>query len=156
MVVAQGPRGNTGPIRQATHHIPQADFLAVRAGLQCLMAQEPLRSLPDDARGTAEIVLAEALNNIVEHAYAAHGGAIEIMVCLQDNAIFCTILDNGAPMPSHKLPQGKAHQLSDVHNLPEGGFGWFLIRALAQDLQYQRQRDQNFFSFRLPTQTLAA
>lgn len=156
MCLAQIPPRGGGAQPQAKHVIAKADFLAVRSGLQCLLAQEPLRSLPDDARGTAEIVLAEALNNIVEHAYAAHSGAIEIVVGLHGDEICCTILDDGAPMPNHNLPQGKAHDLSDFDTLPEGGFGWFLIRALAHDLHYQRHRDQNHLCFRLPAQALVA
>ena len=142
--------------RQASHVISPADAMAVRHGLECLFAQEPLRCLSEDLRGTAEIVMAEALNNIVEHAYAAQTGAIEISVDLGDDGLQCTISDSGAPMPGHALPQGQAYALEDMDDLPEGGFGWFLIRSLAQDLQYSRFRDQNFLRFRLPANTLVA
>ncbi|MDZ7905785.1 MAG: ATP-binding protein [Cypionkella sp.] len=123
--------------------------------MECLFAQEPLRCLSDDLRGTAEIVMAEALNNIVEHAYAAGAGAIEISVDLGETGLNCTIADYGTPMPGHSLPQGAPHALNDMDDLPEGGFGWFLIRTLAQDLQYSRIRDQNFLRFRLPAHELA-
>lgn len=141
---------------RASHVIADADALAVRHGLECLFAQEPLRCLSDDLRGTAEIVMAEALNNIVEHAYSAGAGAIEISVKLGEHGLDCTIADHGAPMPNHTLPKGAPHILDDMENLPEGGFGWFLIRTLAQDLQYSRSRDQNFLRFRLPAHELAA
>ncbi len=134
----------------ASHTIARADAMAVRRGLECLFAQEPLRCLEEGARGTAEIVMAEALNNIVEHAYAAQSGSIEISVDLGQDGLECTIADHGTPMPNHQLPKGDAYDLETMDELPEGGFGWFLIRALAQDLQYSRFQDQNFLRFRLP------
>ncbi len=136
--------------RQASHVIAKADALAVRHGLECLFAQEPLTCVTADMRGCAEIVMAEALNNIVEHAYSAAPGVIEISIDLGADGLECTIADRGAPMPGHSLPQGNPHVLGEVQDLPEGGFGWFLIRSLAQDLQYSRFRDQNFLRFRLP------
>jgi serine/threonine-protein kinase RsbW len=149
--------GNLTPFRtKASHVIANADAMAVRLGLECLFSQEPLRCLSDDLRGTAEIVMAEALNNIVEHAYAAHSGAIEISVDLGADGLQCVIADSGAPMPGHSLPQGKPHALQDLDDLPEGGFGWFLIRSLAQDLQYSRTREQNYLRFRLPAHSLVA
>jgi serine/threonine-protein kinase RsbW len=141
---------------RACHVIPFADNLAVRQGLQHLLAQEPLAGISEDARSTAELVLAEALNNIVEHAYAAQDGAIEIAIEMRDDGLDCTIVDHGAPMPGHTLPQGKPQDLSNLDDLPEGGFGWFLIRSIALDLQYQRVQDQNHLRFRLPTEALVA
>jgi serine/threonine-protein kinase RsbW len=135
---------------QTTHRIDPADFMAVRSGLQNLFAQEPLCSLCDDTRGTAEIVMAEALNNIVEHAYSAQAGSIEIWVGLGATGLECSISDYGRPMPNYQLPMGLGPNVTQIEDLPEGGFGWFLIRSLAQDLQYQRRYNQNLLRFRLP------
>lgn len=141
---------------QTTHRIDPADFMAVRSGLQNLFAQEPLCSLCEDTRGTAEIVMAEALNNIVEHAYAAQAGLIDIWVGLGATGLECSISDYGRPMPDFQLPKGHQHNLAQMDDLPEGGFGWFLIRSLAQDLQYQRRYNQNLLRFRLPLNAQAA
>jgi serine/threonine-protein kinase RsbW len=145
------------PIRiKACHVIPFADNMAVRQGLQHLFSQEPLIGISEDARSTAELVLAEALNNIVEHAYAAQEGAIEIAIEMGDDGLDCMIVDHGAPMPGHALPQGKPQDLSNLDDLPEGGFGWFLIRSIALDLNYQRVQGQNHLRFRLPAHALVA
>ena len=45
-----------------------------------------LRSLSPDDRGTAEIVLAEVLNNIAEHAYARFPGQIRLSLSQADRA----------------------------------------------------------------------
>ena len=132
-----------------------ADPLAVRDGLAVLFDTAMLRSLAEDDRGTAEIVLAEALNNIVEHAYAHHVGEIEITLLLHQNALICRIVDTGLPMPNNTLPAGQLAQFAPTDDLPEGGFGWFLIRTLSRDLDYRRVDGRNQLSFRLETGQLA-
>lgn len=126
-----------------------ANFLAVRHGLAALLAAEPLRGLSDECRGRAEIVLAEALNNIVEHAYAGAAGQIDIALRLDGGALSCQIRDRGRAMPNLALPLGVLRDFGD--DLPEGGFGWFLIHALAQGLDYARQDGQNCLRFELAT-----
>ena len=126
-----------------------ADPLAVREGLRVLFDTALLRSLADDDRGTAEIVLAEALNNIVEHAYARHSGDIEITLLLHQNALICRIIDAGLPMPNELLPAGHLAAFELTDDLPEGGFGWFLIRSLTENLAYKRSDARNYLSFQL-------
>jgi serine/threonine-protein kinase RsbW len=58
-------------------------------------------------------------------------------------------MDRGRPMPDLKLPPGELLPFFDGQDPPEGGFGWYLIRSLTQDLQYQRVQDQNILQFRL-------
>lgn len=134
-----------------THITIPGDPMAVREGLKALFNTIVLRSLPEDGRGTAEIVLAEALNNIVEHAYACHSGDIEVSLQLCANELVCRIIDTGLPMPDEQLPKGILAPVDQTDDLLEGGFGWFLIRTLSRDLHYQRHGGRNFLSFRLET-----
>jgi serine/threonine-protein kinase RsbW len=138
-----------------------ANSMSVRRGLKRLFAAAPLKGLSDDFRGTAEIVMAEALNNIVEHAYAGNAavgshigqkdglGEIEISVDMNDDTLSCCVIDRGSAMPNLELPQGAPHDLTPGNDLPEGGFGWFLIRSLVQDLRYTRKDNQNLLQFRV-------
>jgi serine/threonine-protein kinase RsbW len=128
-----------------------SDPMAVREGLRQLFDTLLLRSIPEDGRGTAQIVLAEALNNIVEHAYASHSGEIEITLSLKPKQLICKIVDNGLPMPNGVLPEGKLKPIEEMNELPEGGFGWHLIRTLSQDLSYCRIQGRNHLSFCLET-----
>ena len=127
----------------------------VRRALQKVLAS-PLLTNPnqtaqeDDLRGTAEIVLAEVLNNIVEHAYADQAGNITLRLVRHDGGLHCTVSDTGAPMPGLCLPEGRFQPLDDLADLPEGGFGWFLIRSLVTELTYQRIDGENRLSFILP------
>ncbi len=126
-----------------------ADFLSVRHGLQQLFGQDPLIGLSEEQRDHSEIVLAEVLNNIVEHAYCGADGHIQISVTRRQEYLHICITDHGRPMPNLILPAGELRPLYEGQDPPEGGFGWFLIRSLTQDLQYDRVQDQNILQFRL-------
>lgn len=128
-----------------------ADDLAVRAALRALFDTLMLRALPEATRGTAELVLAEALNNIVEHACSPAGSEIELTLSHADGALTCQIVDRGRPMPGAALPDGTLPPL-DPDDLPEGGFGWYLIRTLSEELHYERRPGRNRLTFRLPAQ----
>jgi serine/threonine-protein kinase RsbW len=54
-------------------------------------------------------------------------------------------------MPKDGLPEGRLVTLAETATLPEGGFGWFLIRTLSRDLDYRREGGRNLLSFRLDT-----
>ena len=120
---------------------------AVTLGLQHLFALPVLADLGEDCRGSVEIVLAEVLNNIAEHAYSAYPGDIDLWITAQDTYLFVRVLDKGLAMPGGEAPAGELGQVLEIEDLPEGGFGWFLIRSLTQELTYQREGDQNTLSF---------
>ena len=142
------------------HLVIPGDPLAVRDGLRRMFDALMSRGVSDADRGTAEIVLAEVLNNIVEHAYAKDGGEIEIFVQVGHDSLTCRVVDTGLPMPDHDLPAGQSPMLAatpmELEDLPEGGFGWFLIRALSRDLIYWREGPRNLLFFRLQTGDAAA
>lgn len=147
MPFAMPADGSSGSF--SVHRVIESDALAVREALRTLIDTAPLRDLTEEAQGTAQIVLAEALNNIVEHAYARYAGTIEVTLHLTASGLVCRILDRGLPMPGGILPEGRLADWQDETALPEGGFGWHLIRSLSQDLDYCRKDDCNLLSFRL-------
>lgn len=105
---------------------------------------EPLRI------GEIEVALAEALNNIVEHAYSgADAGPIRLSCSLMGRRLDIRICDAGRPLPDDRLPPGLRVDLDvPLADLPEGGFGWFLIRALTTDIRYDRCGASNHLSLR--------
>jgi len=125
---------------------------AVRNGLLLLGAQPPLCNLTKAGRSNAEIVLAEILNNIVEHAYANSSGVIEVTLAPSADGTFCQIKDQGAEFPDGKLPHTHLPKNAALNDPPEGGFGWFLIRSLTTDLTYDRRGSRNRLSFTLPSE----
>lgn len=138
--------------RQAEGHVTErfefgGDAAAVRDGLAGMFRRPMLARLTAESRGTVEIVLAEVLNNIAEHAYAKFTGRIEVELTAHDTFLFVRTLDHGLAMPEGDVPWGKLEAVSGIQDLPEGGFGWYLIRSLTQELTYQRADGRNHLSF---------
>lgn len=129
-----------------------ADPSSVRAALVRLLSEAPVHDLGEDDRGTVELVLAEVLNNVAEHAYAGGSGPVEVGLSAIPNGIACRIIDRGLAMPEGALPEGRLPATGTAlpEDLPEGGFGWHLIRSLTADLSYARSAGQNRLSFVIP------
>lgn len=104
-------------------------------------------------RATAEIVVAELLNNIVEHAYGEDdAGQILLEAGFCAGTLCVQVTDHGGAMPGETLPQGAPPDISGpVDTLPEGGFGWFLLRSLTQNLRYTREGCANITRFAIAT-----
>jgi serine/threonine-protein kinase RsbW len=125
---------------------------AVRHALAGVLGGFGAWPLAPEDRAILELVLAEVLNNVVEHAYDAdRRGVIEISVARACDAIACEVIDRGRPMPDSALPEGRKPQTGgDTSDLPEGGFGWYLIRQLTRDLHYRRADGCNRLKFTVP------
>ncbi|WP_231476885.1 ATP-binding protein [Sulfitobacter mediterraneus] len=124
----------------------------VRGALSALLAGLGPLALDVEEAGTVELVMAEALNNIVEHAYAdrRRKEAIHIRCKQLRDGLHLRIVDRGMAMPDGKTPIGMAQNIDvDAIDMPEGGFGWFLIQDLAKDIRYQRVGHTNQLDLRL-------
>ena len=133
----------------------EGEPVGVRGALARVTATLAPLGLSEGCRSTAELVLAEVLNNVVEHAYAQATGPILLDLRLVDwagePALDCTVTDRGRPMPEGTPPPGGPVILDvPLADLPEGGFGWYLIRSLTQELHYARETGRNRLSFRIP------
>lgn len=130
--------------------------IAVRAVLADVITDLKVLGLTGEEYGTIELVLAEVMNNIVEHAYANHpGGIIKLEIRPKPDGLHCKLIDNGHSMPDGSAPSGMLASIDcEITDLPEGGFGWFLIRDLTRDLQYVRENKQNVLEFRFAIQTV--
>ncbi|MBO9450615.1 ATP-binding protein [Tropicibacter sp. R16_0] len=126
----------------------RATELEARSGI-CAVAQElRLQGVSEETAGDIEIALAEAINNIVEHAYAGvEPGQIRVICSFQQSRLDIRISDKGVPLPSSELPEGAPAIITEnKQDLPEGGFGWFLIRQLTSDIRYDRLNGHNRLS----------
>lgn len=143
-----GPKAGLGVIVSQTF---PSDVRWVRRIVQQTTEELTGRGVDQEAVGSVEIVLAEALNNIVEHAYDEKtAGEIKLVIKQRPTGLLFEISDKGTPMPNGRAPLGN-HPMSEFNNdpMPEGGYGWFLIRELVRDLIYDRRDDENFLIFRM-------
>ncbi|MBL9059213.1 MAG: ATP-binding protein [Mangrovicoccus sp.] len=102
--------------------------------------------------GAVEIVLAEVLNNIVEHAYVdLMSGEICVWIERRTEDLAIAVIDDGRPLPGGTIPDPCEPDLDvATPDLPEGGFGWGLIRTLSSGLSYRRMSERNRLAFRIP------
>ncbi len=130
------------------------DEQAVRNGLaEVLLCLKPLALSAEDTN-TIELVLAETLNNVIEHALSDSSAPTRIEIrgafCAADG-LRMTVIDHGAPMPAGKAPTSKTPDLDvSTDDLPEGGFGWFMIHALASEVRYARVGESNHLDLQIP------
>ncbi|MDG3041053.1 ATP-binding protein [Roseicyclus marinus] len=131
-----------------------ASGAAVREALMTVDATLAAAGAVEDLRMRAQIALAEACNNIVEHAYPlAPDPDAQIRLDISGDAggLQITLRDRGRSMPEGPLP-GRTFPCVDPENpdtLPEGGFGWPLLRTMTRALSISRQNGQNILRFRL-------
>lgn len=111
--------------------------LAEQVGEFCNTATEAEQDHVDEIR----LCVAEALNNIVEHAYeGAEGKPIHADVEVATGRMQVVLIDEGKPMPAYQIPETEVDfDPTDLENLPEGGFGWMLIREQMDEVEYERR-----------------
>jgi anti-anti-sigma factor len=73
-----------------------------------------------DEKRTAALTVAvgEAVNNAIEHAYRAPGGAVRVRGIRDDGAVRVSIIDTGAWRPAH-APDGGGHGLRLIEELAD-------------------------------------
>lgn len=121
----------------------RAEFHCVAPILDDLRKWLSLHEFGQDHLGTIEIVMAEALNNAVEHGGLRSQQAIEVLARITASCLRIVVIDQGKPYPNGSLPGNSA---PDIDDLPEGGFGWMMIHELTSDLTYQRHAGRNLLT----------
>ena len=122
---------------------------AVSVELARLLRTLERRGLAEGLRADLAIVLGEVLNNIVEHAVPqGTAGWIEVEVTHAAGRLQVETVDAGAPLPPQLLSGAVLPVMGDTPlDVPEGGFGWVIIHALAKDMTYEREGGRNRLSF---------
>ncbi len=135
---------------------PSGEF-EVRQALADLDIALSSQGMCAEDEGAVQLVLGEVLNNIVEHAYGPDcDGEIELHCWPGECALAFRVIDGGRPLPGLRLPEGKPVNLGcALEDLPEGGFGWLLVRQLTSALAYRREADRNELCFLIPLSQFA-
>jgi serine/threonine-protein kinase RsbW len=98
--------------------------------------------LTDDKLGQLELMMVEAVNNVIEHAYQLQeGNDVHVRVEYSPQEVHLIISDHGQTMPDEL--HSAAREMPDPEDLPEGGWGMGLIHALADSIRYSRDARGN-------------
>lgn len=130
----------------------QANDREVRALLCNLRRQLADHGVAEPTCASAELVLAEALNNVTEHAYSGlPEGPVELRTEIGAAMLRFTLSDHGNALPGNRLPAGNQQDMNvAVEDLPEGGFGWLIIHAITSSIRYDRKNDENCLVMTIP------
>ena len=122
-----------------------ATQIAARQAIVATIARLTDFGISQSRCGDIEIALAEAVNNVVEHAFEDLPDATGRITCLtRGDTLIVEINDTGRILPNSRLPVAKVANLEGpLSELPEGGFGWSLIRKIAENVTYERTGNQN-------------
>lgn len=92
-----------------------------------------------------ELAMAEALNNVAEHAYAERrDGWVAMQIAVAQAEVCLSIFDRGAALPDGGVPSREPNpEGMAIADLPEGGFGWYLMRTLARRVDHCRMNGMN-------------
>jgi anti-sigma regulatory factor (Ser/Thr protein kinase) len=93
-----------------------------------------------------ELVLEEALTNVVHYAYPEAKGEVEVSCALEHNKRFCLCVKDWG-LPFNPLERPDPEMCEEISERQVGGLGIYLIRHLVDELQYQRQEGENLMTF---------
>lgn len=138
------------------HLVFPATEVSVRRALLSLRASLKALAIDELTIGLVAIILAEVANNIVEHAYPLNeSGTVTLSCSKTEQGLRFEVSDRGKILPGGEIPPKKDHNLdAEINHLPEGGFGWGLIRDMTSMLMYKRDEDRNILRFRVAFATV--
>ena len=121
-----------------------------RSALSILDRKLADRGFEGADRENVELVLAEVLNNLAEHAYVPPGGPVDLSLVVTRDGLVFRIADLGAPVPDTVLSEPRLPVTAEGGDMPEGGWGWYIVHALSQDISYARDGSWNVLRLTIP------
>lgn len=120
----------------------ESDFSNVKklsVALQLFCTNE---MVDNELSGQLELMLVEAVNNVIEHAYQNEQGLpIEVEFTASKSTIMLIIKDHGKPIPSSIIKTEA--KMPETSELPEGGWGLALIHSLSDDIKHYTEAGTN-------------
>lgn len=105
----------------------------------CIRALCAALGLPAGECNRVENGAVEGLNNVVEHAYQNHSdGPIEVRIRREEHRLVIELADEGLPN-LHRSANQLDFDPQDRDQLPEGGFGMFIIQQTMDEVTYTTQ-----------------
>lgn len=128
----------------------RADFAEIGPAVDRLMEAAAPMLGSEEAASDLRLAVTEALNNIVEHSGHPPHLPVRIQVGPRPDGCWLRIVDRGGPLPTGlidgtwRAPETvSCGEDADADWLPEGGWGWLLIRGAVDRIVYDRQDGVN-------------
>jgi serine/threonine-protein kinase RsbW len=102
--------------------------------------------LPDDLRRAMLTTLDEVMSNVVRHALAGRAGAIDVTMACQGAEVRLEVADGGPPFNPLLAPAPDT--AAPLEARQAGGLGIALVRALTDDVGYERRDHRNHLTMR--------
>lgn len=113
------------------------------ATLQEAMNHLPVSGLSEDWRHEFSLAVVEHVSNLIRHAYAYQPmGKVYGRLTRTAEQLTLETMDSGIVFEMSQMPQLPRRELN-LNDLPEGGFGLPLIRAVMTEMNYTRRNDYN-------------
>jgi serine/threonine-protein kinase RsbW len=103
------------------------------------------QGLPKERIKEIELAAEEALVNIFNYAYPGEKGDVEVHCRVDDpGTLICDIIDAGIPF--NILSQADPDLSGNILERDIGGLGVFLIKKMADSVDYERKEDRNILT----------
>ena len=119
--------------------------------IQPVMAAAEALAIGAEKRNDIELVVEEAVINIVTHAYPQTAGYVKLTCRMERNQFIVTLEDEGIPFP---VPDAEAPDISsDLPDRKVGGLGIHLMKSLTDGIRYHREDGRNRLELAFSIQT---
>lgn len=102
--------------------------------------------LPDGLRRNLLTALDEVLSNVVRHGFAGRPGAIDLTMSCEDGIVTIVVADPAGPFNPLLAPAPDTAAPLEARRA--GGLGIALVRALTDDVRYERRDAHNHLTLR--------
>jgi anti-sigma regulatory factor (Ser/Thr protein kinase) len=119
----------------------QGTVTGVRDAVDALEAWSDHERLSDAARRRMLTALDEILSNVVRHAMPSESAVIEMILSRDGNLVRVEVVDDARPFNPLLVPPPDTSSPLEVRE--PGGLGIALVRALTDEVQYERREDRN-------------
>ena len=113
----------------------------VREAVEALQAWSGQEGLLDEPRRRLLTALDEILSNVVRHGFRDRPGLIDVTISREGNVVRAEVADDAGPFNPLLAPAPDTSGPLEARTV--GGLGIALVRALTDDLRYERRGDRN-------------
>ena len=104
------------------------------------------RMFSEEEIAAIELAIVEAANNIVEHAYDfEEGHPLQLSISNTGDSIEMTFFDQGPAFEYSQIAQPD-FEWENVDDIPEGGWGIYLINSIMDSVEFNRQGNINILT----------